>query len=79
MKLLEFTTKMHENEPEFHRKIIMSDECHFHPGGYINKQNFRIWGSEDPKMIIENPLYPQRVTFWCSFWAGGIIGPYFFF
>ena len=21
---------------------------------------------------------PQRVTVWCGFWAGGIIGPYFF-
>ena len=29
-------------------------------------------------MIIEKPLYPQRVTVWCDFWAGGIIGPYFF-
>ena len=29
-------------------------------------------------MIIEKPLYPQHVTVWCGFWAGGIIGPYFF-
>ena len=43
LKLLKFTTKMHENEPEFHRKIIMSDEAHFHLGGYINDQNCRIW------------------------------------
>ena len=70
---------MHENEPEFHRKIIMSDEAHFHFGGYINKRNCRIWGSENPKMIIEKPFYPQRVTVWFGFWAGGIIGPYFFF
>ena len=69
---------MHENEPELHRKIIMSDEAHFHLGGYINKQNSRIWGSENPKMIIEKSLYPQRVTVWCSFWGGGIIRSYFF-
>ena len=56
----------------------MSDEAHFHLGGYVNKQNCRIWGSENPKMIFEKPLYPQRVTVWCGFWAGGIIGPYFF-
>ena len=56
----------------------MSDEAHFQLGGYINKQNCRIWGSENPKIIIEKPLYPQRVTFWCGFCAGGIIGPYFF-
>ena len=70
---------MHENEPEFHRRIIMNDEVYFHLGGYVNKQNCRIWGSENPKEIIKKPLYPQRVTVWCDFWAGwGIIGPYFF-
>ena len=69
---------MHENEPEFHRKIVISDEAHFHLGGYVNKQNFRIWGSENPKMIIEKPLYPQRVTVWCGFLAGEISGPHFF-
>ena len=30
------------NEPEFHQKMIMSDEAHFHLGGYVNKQNCRI-------------------------------------
>ena len=56
----------------------MSDKAHFHIGGYVNKQNCCIWASENPKMIIEKPLYPQRVTVWCSFWAKGIIGPCFF-
>ena len=69
---------MHGNEPGFHRKIIMSDKAHFYLRGYVNKQNYRIWGQKNPKMIIEKPLYPQRVTVWCGFWAGGIIGPYFF-
>ena len=78
LKLLKFTTKMHENQPEFHRKIIMSDEAHFHLEGYVNKQNCRIWGSEKPKMIIEKPLYSQRLIAWCGFWAEGIFGPYFF-
>ena len=53
---------MHENEPKFHRIIIMSDEAHFYLGGYINKQKCRIWGSENPTMIIKKPLYLQRVT-----------------
>ena len=55
---------MHVNEAEFHRKIIMSDEAHFHFGGYINKQNCRIKGSENPKVIIEKPLCTHRVTVW---------------
>ena len=28
--------------------------------------------------MSEKPLYPQRVTVWCGFGAGGIIGLYFF-
>ena len=55
----------------------MSDEAYFHLGRYVNKQNCCVWGLENPKMIIERPLYPQRVTVWCGFWTGGIIGPYF--
>ena len=54
--------EMHESKPEFHRKIIMSDEAYFHLRSYVNKQNCRIWSSENPKMIIEKPLHPQRVT-----------------
>ena len=50
----------------------------FYLGGYVNKQNCRIWDSKNPKMIIENPLYPQRITVWYGFWARGIIEPYFF-
>ena len=49
---------MHENEPEFHQKIFMSDEAHFHLGGYVNKQNHHIWSSENPKMITEKSHYP---------------------
>ena len=56
----------------------MSYEAHFHLGDYVNKQNCRFWGSENPKMIVEKPLQLQRVTVWCGFWAGGIIGPYFY-
>ena len=70
--------EMHENEPDFHRKIIMSDEVHFHLRDNVNQQNCRICGSEIPKMIIGKSLYPQSETVRCGFWAGGIIGSFFF-
>ena len=31
------------------KKIIFSDENHFYLGGYVNKQNCRIWGTETLK------------------------------
>lgn len=27
---------------------------------------------------MEKQMHPQQVTVWCGFWAGGMIGPYFF-
>jgi len=54
-------------EEHFYRKIIFSDEAHFHLGGYVNKQNCRIWGSENPHVVMEKPMHPQRVTVWCGF------------
>ena len=63
---------------DFYKKIIFSDEAHFQLNGYVNKQNCRIWGSENPRMIEQYPLNPQNCNVWCAFWAEGIIGPYFF-
>ena len=28
-------------------------------------------------MLLETPLHPQKVTVWCDFHAGGVIGSYF--
>ena len=74
----DWVLEMHENDPEFHRKTILTDEAHFHLGGYVNKQNCRIWGSKNLRVSVEKPLHPQRVTVWCGLWFGGVIGPYFF-
>ena len=48
-------------------KIIFSDEAHFDLGRYVNKQNCRIWCTENPHAYIENPKHPKRVTVWCGF------------
>ena len=52
------------------KKIIFSDEApHFDLVGYVNKQNCRIWGTENPHAYIEKPAQPKRVTVWCGFWS----------
>ena len=35
------------------KKITFSDEAHFDLGGYVNKQNCRIWGTENPHAYNE--------------------------
>ncbi|GFV43985.1 transposable element Tc3 transposase [Trichonephila clavipes] len=71
-----------ENEiavvPDFHKRILFSDEAHFWLNGYVNKQSCRIWSEANPQVYVETPLHPEKLTVWCALWAGGIIGPYFF-
>ena len=66
-------------DADFSKKIIIfSDEAHFNLGGYVNKQNCRIWDTENPHAYIEKPTHSKRVTVWCRFWSRGIIRPIFF-
>ncbi|GFY33252.1 putative DD41D transposase [Trichonephila clavipes] len=64
--------------PDFHKRILFSDEAHFWLNGYVNKQNCRIWSEANPQVYVETPLHPEKLTVWCALWAGGIIGPNFF-
>ncbi|GFX25972.1 uncharacterized protein TNCV_2303541 [Trichonephila clavipes] len=59
--------------PDFHKRILFSDEAHFWLNGYVNKQNFRIWSEANPQVYVETPLHPEKVTVWCALWAGGIL------
>ncbi|GFX30430.1 transposable element Tc3 transposase [Trichonephila clavipes] len=64
--------------PDFHKRILFSDEAHFWLNGYVNKQNCHIWSEANPQVYVETPLHPEKLTVWCALWADGIIGPYFF-
>ncbi|GFX92216.1 putative DD41D transposase [Trichonephila clavipes] len=64
--------------PDFHKRILFSDEAHFWLNGYVNKQNCCIWSEANPQVYVETPLHPEKLTVWCALWAAGIFGPYFF-
>ncbi|GFU86275.1 transposable element Tc3 transposase [Trichonephila clavipes] len=64
--------------PDFHKRILFSDEAHFWLNVYVNNQNCRIWSEANSQVYVETPLHPEKLTVWCALWAGGIIGPYFF-
>ncbi|GFX47310.1 putative DD41D transposase [Trichonephila clavipes] len=64
--------------PDFHKRILFSEQAHFWLNGYVNKQNCRIWSEANPQVYVEAPLHPEKLTVCCALWAGGIIGPYFF-
>ena len=62
MQRREYVNWVLENQKvdgNFSKKIIFSDEAHFQLDGYVNSQNCRIWGTENPRVIHEKPLHTQ--------------------
>lgn len=70
--------QMSREHDGFMHNLIMSDEAHFHLNGFINKQNCRFWGTENPRELHQRQLHPQKCTVWCGVTSRAIIGPYFF-
>ena len=46
-------------DADFGKKIVFSDEAQFNLGGYVVKQNCRIWCTENPHAYIEKPTHPK--------------------
>ncbi|GFW31345.1 uncharacterized protein TNCV_2664451 [Trichonephila clavipes] len=59
--------------PDFHKRILFSDEAHFWLNGYVNKQNCRISSEANPQVYVVTPLHPEKLTVWCALWDGGIL------
>ncbi|GFS57586.1 hypothetical protein TNCV_1402341 [Trichonephila clavipes] len=72
-RLVEWAQKEIAVVPDFHKRILFSDEAHFWLNGYVNKQNCRIWSEANPQVYVETPLHPEKLTVWCTLWAGGIL------
>lgn len=68
--------RLEENEIDL-QKIWFTDEAHFHLEGYVNKQNMRYWGQENPHIAAVKPLHPARVTVWAAMNAEMVLGPFF--
>ncbi|GFX56668.1 uncharacterized protein TNCV_494161 [Trichonephila clavipes] len=46
--------------PDFHKRILFSDEDHLWLNGYVNKQNCRIWSEANPQVAkITNFFIPE--------------------
>ena len=66
------------NDAGYLENISFSNECKFFLFGSVNKQNYRIWGSERPKEVYQTLLSTQQVIVWCALSEKEIIGLTFF-
>ncbi|GFV80949.1 uncharacterized protein TNCV_2269331 [Trichonephila clavipes] len=46
--------------PDFHKRILFSDEAHFWVNGYVNKQNCHIWSEANQQVYVETLLHPEK-------------------
>ncbi|KFM75908.1 hypothetical protein X975_13916, partial [Stegodyphus mimosarum] len=67
-----------ENDAEFLKRIMFSDEASFHLSGIVNRHNVRIWGSENPHEYREAQRDSSKVNVWCGLIHDRVIGPFFF-
>jgi len=57
---------------------FFTDEAWFHLSGYVNSQNYRTWGTENPHVLQETSLHPLKIGIWVAMSRRRIIGPIFF-
>jgi hypothetical protein len=49
-----FILEKSEEVEQFFYYIIFSDEATFHLNGKVNRHNVRIWGLENPRIVVEH-------------------------
>lgn len=57
---------------------FFTDEAWVHLSGYVNSQNYRTWGTENPHVFVETTLHPQKIGIWVAVSRRRILGPIFF-
>lgn len=67
-----------ENDETYLSKIGFSDEATFHVCGKVNRHNCRVWGTENPHLVVEYQRDTPKVNVWCCLLKTGVIGPFFF-
>ncbi|KFM68972.1 hypothetical protein X975_03850, partial [Stegodyphus mimosarum] len=67
-----------EDDAEFLKRIMFSDEASFHLSGIVKHHNVCIWVSENPHEYREAQRHTLKVNVWCGLMHDRVIGPLFF-
>ena len=61
----------------FADSLIFSEEATFHLSGKVNRYNLRIWGTENPRVVIQNVRDSLKVNVFCAISNEKVYGPFF--
>jgi hypothetical protein len=66
------------DEDDFIGKLVFSDEATVHIDGKVNCHNCRIWGTENPHVMVEQEHNSPKVNMFCAISLQRLYGPFFF-
>lgn len=70
---------MIEEDFNFSKNVLFSDEATFTSNGTVSSQNCRWWATENPNFVIQSKdQYTFKVNVWCGIFNLRIVGPFFF-
>jgi hypothetical protein len=53
-------------EDDFFNRLIFGDESTFHLSGKVNKHNVRMWGTENPRKLVQYVRDSPKVNVLCA-------------
>jgi hypothetical protein len=56
------------------RCVCSSDEAAFHTSGKLNRHDIRIWGLENPRVVLESERNRPKVNVWCALMHNKVTG-----
>ena len=58
-------------------RLIFGDESTFHLSGKVNKHDVSIWGTENPRELVQYVLDSPKVNVFCAVSCTKVYGPFF--
>ncbi|KAJ4449634.1 hypothetical protein ANN_01038 [Periplaneta americana] len=62
----------------FLNHVTFSDKATFHTCGKVHRHNCRVWGEENPRVVMEYERDSPKVNVRCALTCDPVIGPFFF-
>uniref|UniRef100_T1K3R3 DUF4817 domain-containing protein n=1 Tax=Tetranychus urticae TaxID=32264 RepID=T1K3R3_TETUR len=67
----------HQEDPDFFRKIVWTDEAKFELSGAVNTHNTIYWAESNPNITVDaHRINQQGLMVWAGVWADGRLGPF---